>query len=138
MAGCTVVGYTGIEMPWKRQRLTAHRHPELVTHVFSVCTPYTAPHEEYVSTEDLVKNQLPQFAYQLHLASGEVEKVVNDEQSIRQFLKGMYGGRGPSGEYAFDPCKGVLSENLPLIGDNKLLDGKVRPKLHYSGHIRQL
>jgi soluble epoxide hydrolase/lipid-phosphate phosphatase len=74
----------------------------------------------------MVKNQLPQFAYQLHLASGEVEKAVDDEQSIRQFLKGMYGGRGPNGEVAFDPCKGVLTENLPVIGDSRLLNGKVR------------
>jgi len=107
-----------------------YRHPELVTHVFSVCTPYTPPRKEYISTEDLVKTQLPQFAYQLHLASGEVEKFVNDEQSIRQFLKGMYGGRGPNGEIAFDPCKGILEENLPTIGDSRLLDGKVRSKLH--------
>lgn len=101
------------------------RHPELVTHVFSVCTPYTPPHKEYVSTEDMVKTILPQFQYQVHLASGEVEKSVKDEQSIRQFLKGMYGGRGPNGEYAFDPCKGVLVDNLPLIGESKLLNGKV-------------
>ncbi|KAF2678198.1 alpha/beta-hydrolase [Lentithecium fluviatile CBS 122367] len=103
----------------------AQWHPELVTHVFSVCTPYTPPHKEYISLEDLVKNQLPQFAYQLHLASGEVEKIVNDEQSIRQFLKGMYGGRGPNGEYSFDPRKGVLVENLPMIGDSKLLNGEI-------------
>jgi hypothetical protein len=55
-----------------------------------------------------------------------VEKIVNDEQSIRQFLKGMYGARGPKGEIAFDPEKGVLSENLPSIGESKILNGKVR------------
>lgn len=68
---------------------------------------------------------MPQFAYQLHLASGEVEKSVKDEQSIRQFLKGMYGARGPSGELAFDPEKGVLAENLEKVGDSKILNGKV-------------
>jgi hypothetical protein len=129
---------TRIKTLWKRKSLTVHRYPELVTHVFSVCTPYTAPHKEYLSTEDLVKNQLPQFAYQLHLASGEVEKVVNDEHSIRQFLKGMYGGRGPNGEIAFDPCKGVLADNLPSIGDSKLLNGKVRSNFYCPGPIRQL
>ncbi|KAF1847363.1 alpha/beta-hydrolase [Cucurbitaria berberidis CBS 394.84] len=103
----------------------AQWYPDLVSHVFSVCTPYSPPHDEYFSVEDLVKGPLPQFAYQLHLASGEVEKTVKDEQSIRQFLKALYGGRGPNGELAFDPEKGVLAENLPTIGESRLLNGKV-------------
>lgn len=69
---------------------------------------------------------MPQFAYQLHLASGEVEKVIKDEETIRQFLKGMYGARGPNGEVMFHPGKGVLAENLGKLGEGKLLDGKVR------------
>jgi hypothetical protein len=101
------------------------RYPNLVSHVFSVCTPYTAPSEKYMSTEDLVKGPLPQFAYQLHLASGEVEKIVKDEQSIRQFLKGMYGAKGPNGEITFDPEKGILGENLTIIGESRVLNGKV-------------
>jgi hypothetical protein len=72
---------------------------------------------------------LPQFAYQLHLASGEVEKSVNDEKSIRQFLKGMYGGKGPDGEIVFEPEKGVLLENLEKVGDNRLLNGEVSDDL---------
>ena len=88
--------------------------------------PYTAPHDKYFSTEDLVRGPLPQFAYQLHLASGEVEKSVNDEQSIRQFLRAMYGARGPNGELVFDPEKGVITEHLPKIGESRILNGKVR------------
>jgi hypothetical protein len=110
----------------------AQWYPDLVSHVFSVCTPYTAPHREYFSTEDLVKGQLPQFAYQLHLASGEVEKSVKNEQSIRQFLKGMYGARGSNGELAFDPEKGVLAENLPVIGESRILNGEVSDVFLYS------
>lgn len=72
---------------------------------------------------------MPQFAYQIHLASGEVEKSVKDEQSIRQFLRGMYGARGPNGELAFDPEKGVLAENLPKIGESRILNGKVSSKI---------
>jgi pimeloyl-ACP methyl ester carboxylesterase len=102
----------------------AQWYPDLVSHVFSVCTPYTAPHDKYMSTEDLANGPLPQFAYQIHLASGEVEKIVKDEQSIRQFLRGMYGAKGPKGEIAFDPEKGVLGENLPSIGESKVLNGK--------------
>jgi len=102
----------------------AQWYPKLITHVFSVCTPYTAPSDKYFSTEDLVKGPLPQFAYQVHLASGEVEKSVNDEQSIRQFLSGMYGAKGPNGEVTFVPEKGILVENLPKIGESKILNGK--------------
>jgi hypothetical protein len=107
------------------EKINRCRHPELITHVFAVCTPYTAPHRDYISVEDLANGPLPQFAYQIHLASGDVEKSVNNEQSIRQFLKGLYGARGPNGELAFDPMKGVLAENLPLIGESKILSGKV-------------
>ncbi|KAJ4315602.1 hypothetical protein N0V94_005857 [Neodidymelliopsis sp. IMI 364377] len=103
----------------------AQWHPQLVSHVFSVCTPYTAPNEKYFSTEQLVKGPLPQFAYQLHLASGEVEKSVDDEKSIRQFLRGLYGARGPNGELAFDPEKGIIAENLEKVGESKVLNGEV-------------
>jgi hypothetical protein len=67
----------------------------------------------------------------LHLASGEVEKTVNDEKSIRQFLKGMYGGKGPDGEIVFEPEKGVLLENLEKVGDNRLLNGEVSDDLSF-------
>lgn len=87
------------------------------------------PQEEYMSNEVLVEKYLPQFGYQIHLASGEVEKHVNDEQSIRQFLRAIYGGRTPSGEVAFDPNKGLLVEKLPDIGESKLLYGKVSGSL---------
>jgi soluble epoxide hydrolase/lipid-phosphate phosphatase len=113
--------YRGGFVVWR----AAQWYPELVSHVFSVCTPYTAPHKVYFSTEDLVKGRLPQFAYQLHLASGEVEKSVKDEQSIRQFLRALYGARGPNGELGFDPEKGVLTENLPIVGESTILNGKV-------------
>jgi hypothetical protein len=115
----------------------AQWYPDLVSHVFSVCTPYTAPHRVYFSTEDLVKGQLPQFAYQLHLASGEVEKSVKDEQSIRQFLRGMYGARGPKGELAFDPERGVLAENLSIIGESRILNGKVSSTFQSLNHERR-
>lgn len=100
-------------------------YPELVTHVFSICTPYIPPHNKFVSTEDLVKGPLPQFAYQLHLASGELEKSIKDEQALKQFLRGVYGARGPKGELAFDPEKGIIVENLPKMGESRILAGKV-------------
>ena len=61
----------------------------------------------------------------MHLASGEVEKSVNDAASIRQFLQGVYGARGPRGELVFDPEKGVLVENLGKVGESRILNGEV-------------
>ncbi|KAF1925722.1 alpha/beta-hydrolase [Didymella exigua CBS 183.55] len=104
---------------------TALWYPDLVSHVFSVCTPYTAPNKQFFSIEQLVKGPLPQFAYQLHLASGEVEKSVYDETTIRQFLKGIYGATGPNGEPAFEPYRGVIKENLAKVGESKILNGEV-------------
>ncbi|OCK75699.1 alpha/beta-hydrolase [Lepidopterella palustris CBS 459.81] len=103
---------------------TAEWHHELVTHVFSVCTPYTEPQKHYYSTEDLVKGPLPQFGYQLQLAGVEVEAKIQSKEKIRQFLNGMYGGKGPNGELAFDPAKGLLFENLPKLGKGKFFSDK--------------
>jgi soluble epoxide hydrolase / lipid-phosphate phosphatase len=106
---------------------TVLHHPELVSQVFSVCTPYNTPDKEYRSTEDIVKNLVPQFGYQLQLASGEVEKRVKSREDIRQFIKGMFGERGPNREHMFSPFRGVVYENLPKIGDTGILDPKVSP-----------
>jgi soluble epoxide hydrolase / lipid-phosphate phosphatase len=100
-------------------------HPELVSHVFSVCSPYDTPKTRYMSTEALVKGPAPQFGYQLHLESGEVEKRITSKQDIRQFLSGMYGGRGPNRELLFSPEKGILFENLAKIGPSPLITDKV-------------
>jgi soluble epoxide hydrolase/lipid-phosphate phosphatase len=105
--------------------LIIFRHPDLVTHAFSVCTPYVEPHKDYYSMEDLVKGPLPQFGYQLHLAGPEVEAALQSEEQIRQFLNGIYGGKGPNGELGLDPAKGVLIENLPKLGKGRLFSDKV-------------
>lgn len=99
-------------------------YPDLISHLFAVCTPYAPPTRRYISTEQLVKGPAPQFGYQLHLASGEVESRINSEESIRQFLNGMYGSRTPSGEVTFSPQKGVLFDNLPKVGQSKLLSDR--------------
>lgn len=63
-------------------------HPELVTAVFSVCTPYQPPTKSFVSL-DMVVDRAPQFGYQKHLAGLEVEKAIDSPEKIRQFLNGM-------------------------------------------------
>lgn len=54
-----------------------------------------------------------------------MEKSVNSETTIRQFLQGVYGARGPEGEVVFDPEKGVLVENLGKVGESRILNGEV-------------
>lgn len=44
-------------------------------------------------------------------------------------MRGIYGARGPNGEVAFDPEKGVLVENLGTIGESRILNGKVSDNL---------
>ncbi|TKA34424.1 hypothetical protein B0A54_15256 [Friedmanniomyces endolithicus] len=90
--------------------------PELVSHVFSVATPYMGVQERYVSNEELVKGPLPQFQYQVQLSSEEekVEKVVQGEVRMRRFLTGMYGGKAKSGRVALTPEYGV---DLEMVAD---------------------
>lgn len=95
--------------------------PDLVTHVFSVCTPFAAPLKHFISLEDIVKGPLPQFGYQLHLASPEVEGRVKSKEDIRKFLNGLYGARGSNSELPFTPEKGVLFDVMSKVGETPLM-----------------
>ncbi|KAK5128039.1 hypothetical protein LTR85_005156 [Meristemomyces frigidus] len=109
---------------------TAQWYPELVTHVFSVATPYWGPTENFITTEELVKGPAPQFGYQLQFGSEDqkVERVVQGEERIRKFFKGMYGGRPKSGRALMSPEKGVdlgvieedEIEMTPLLNEEEL------------------
>ncbi|KAJ5468978.1 hypothetical protein N7475_006730 [Penicillium sp. IBT 31633x] len=96
-------------------------HPELVSHLFTVCVPYARPMAENISLEDLVRTVAPHFAYQLHFASGELEKVIRSKAEIRQFLLALYGGRTEAGESGFDANKGVLVDKLGGLKLSRLL-----------------
>lgn len=100
-------------------------HPQLVTHLFSVCTPFTPPSKEYRSLEFYIKQGiLSNFTYQLRLADGQIECLKSKNQ-IRQFLNGMYGGRGPNGEFAFDTREGVYLNRLPLLEKTQLVSNDI-------------
>ena len=101
-------------------------YPEFVTHLFVVCTPYWAPTKELKSLEELVKTRLPNFGYQLQLASGDIEKVIASRDQLRQFLNALYGGRGPNGELGFTAEEGLLVQNLLKLGPSRLISAKVR------------
>ncbi|OBT76706.1 hypothetical protein VF21_03879 [Pseudogymnoascus sp. 05NY08] len=83
--------------------------PQLVRGLVVVCTPFDSPKPgaPYVSVEDLVAGPLPQFAYQLTLASGEVERKVRSLEEVRGFLNAVYGGRSREGKFGFDATGGV-------------------------------
>ena len=99
-------------------------HPDFVTHLFSVCTPYWAPSKEYVSIETLVQSgKMPNLAYQLQLASGTVEEKIKSRDQIRQLLNGMYGGMSPDKERAFDVKDGIRFDLFPRLQQTKLVDG---------------
>jgi pimeloyl-ACP methyl ester carboxylesterase len=74
------------------------------------------PHSTYVPA-----SALPNFKYQIHLASGEVEKVVAGEKKIREFLNGMYGGKTVSKRPMFSVAHGVYFDELEGIGPSPLL-----------------
>ena len=95
----------------------AQWHPDLVTHIFSVCTPYFKVHDQYVSVEAMTKTGVPQFGYQLQFGSPDykIEKVVTDETKMRKLLKGFYGGRAQSGKMFMTPEQGI---DLILVEDD--------------------
>jgi soluble epoxide hydrolase/lipid-phosphate phosphatase len=103
----------------------AQFYPSLVSHLFVVCTPYNVPHKEYISIEDLVKGPMPQFGYQLHLASGEIEKKVTTKEDMSAFIRGVYGARTPRKEVVFSPTKGILLNKLHELGPTWVMSDKV-------------
>ena len=98
----------------------------LVKAVFSICTPYELPRPIYTPLKQLVAKQVPNFTYQLHFASGELEKAIQSPEQIRTFLNSLYGARtitndGSRGESAFDAGGRVKLSLLPRMGKTRLL-----------------
>jgi soluble epoxide hydrolase/lipid-phosphate phosphatase len=104
---------------------TAQWYPELVTHVFSVCTPYAAPSQSFLSLNDMVSGPLPQFGYQIQLAGPKLEAKVKSYSQVKSFLKALYGGRSEQGKPCFRPETGIDTEALETIGVAPSLDGEV-------------
>ncbi|UNI14275.1 hypothetical protein JDV02_000920 [Purpureocillium takamizusanense] len=97
-------------------------YPELLKGVFSVCTPFNAPMKPWLPLQDLIAmGKLKNFTYQLQLAGPDVEKEIQGEEKLRQFLNGMWGGSGPNRERALIPEQGVLLDNLPKLNRTVLL-----------------
>jgi pimeloyl-ACP methyl ester carboxylesterase len=100
----------------------AQYYPSLIYAVFSICTPYNPPLEKYEPLDMLISKRLPNFGYQAHFASGEIEAHVQSKAEIRQFLNNMYGARTTdTHEFAFDANKGVDLPRQARVGKTKLL-----------------
>ena len=65
--------------------------------------------------------KLPNFGYQLQLASGRLEEAIRSKEQIKQFLNGMYGGRTPNGQPGFSVTSGVNLEALSQLSPTKLV-----------------
>lgn len=105
---------------------TAQWCPEVVTHVFSVCTPFAPTSDKFISTADIVRGPYPQFGYQLQLAGPDVQAGIQTRDDIRHFLNGMYGGRTEDQQVLFNPETGINLGVLSSIGNAPLFNEEVR------------
>ncbi|OQE27268.1 hypothetical protein PENSTE_c004G05071 [Penicillium steckii] len=96
-------------------------HPDLISHLFTVCVPFARPMEKDISLEDMVRTVAPHFAYQLQFASGDLEKVFKSKAEIKQFLSALYGGKTTKGEFGFEAEKGVLLDKAMDLKPSRLL-----------------
>jgi soluble epoxide hydrolase/lipid-phosphate phosphatase len=86
-------------------------YPKLISAFFSVCTPFQVPAPTYVPA-----SVMPNFRYQIQFGGPDLEKWCDSEDGrIRQYLNGMFGGRGPNGEPTFSVEHGAYIENLPIL-----------------------
>ena len=107
-------------------------HPELISHLFTVCVPYAPPRSQFTPLEDLVRTVAPNFTYQLQFAGGELEKVLRSKDEIKQFLCALYGGRTEDGQGGFDAEKGVLLDRVPKLKRSRLLSEEVSVVFYFT------
>lgn len=96
-------------------------HPDLVSHLFTVCVPFARPMDRDIPLDEMVRTAAPHFRYQLQFASGDLEKVIQSKAEIQQLLIALYGGRTPQREFGFVAEKGVLLDKLPYLKPSRLL-----------------
>ncbi|KAI1132929.1 Alpha/Beta hydrolase protein [Nemania abortiva] len=99
----------------------AQSYPELIRCVFSFCVPYLPPSAVRIDLAEMVK-KLPNFGYQVHLANGDAEKIVEKSpERIRGFINGLFGGTTPDGKPVFTVDVGVREENIDSIRQSPLM-----------------
>lgn len=108
----------GGSIAWRTQEW----HPDLISHLVVICTPYAAPAKKFVSLEEIVK-KLPNFKYQILLAGPEIEGAFKTREQVKTYLNAVFGGKGKNGEKGFSP-EGPIWENLGKIERTRLLSEK--------------
>lgn len=100
-------------------------YPTLVSHLFSICTPYFPPNPSYTPLLIITRSAVPNLSYQHQLASGTVEVSIQSPAEIRSFLNVIYGGRpGPAttgSDPAFVPEVGFRLTGLETFNKTRLL-----------------
>ncbi|KKA30917.1 hypothetical protein TD95_002614 [Thielaviopsis punctulata] len=103
----------------------AEWHPELVKAIFTICTPYVAPAEVFYDIDVIVKSgKAPSFGYQIQFRDGDIEKVANSRDTIRQFLAVLFGAHGPDGKMIFSTANGVPLADLHLATSSPLVSAE--------------
>ncbi|ERF71229.1 hypothetical protein EPUS_08147 [Endocarpon pusillum Z07020] len=95
----------------------AFYHPTLVTHVFSICTPYLAPQPTYTPLKLLTRTTVPNFSYQHQFSSGAIEESIQTRSQIKSFLNAAYGGKpADPALVVFNPNAGFNLAGLEKLG----------------------
>ncbi|KAK7744419.1 hypothetical protein SLS62_010143 [Diatrype stigma] len=109
---------------WFVWRLTRY-YPELIRGVFSICVPYRPPQPVKVTLEQVVA-RAPSWRYQLQIASGTTESIVQKSpERLRAFLNTLYGGTTPEGKPAFSTAVGVIEEDLDKVRPSPLVSSEM-------------
>ncbi|CAO1603446.1 hypothetical protein XANCAGTX0491_007032 [Xanthoria calcicola] len=69
--------------------------------------------------------RVPNFGYQLQLASGQLEEAIQSRGQIRQLLNALYGGVTSNGLPGFDVKTGVQLDRLPQLKHTKLMSERL-------------
>ncbi|KAG4032565.1 hypothetical protein MFRU_006g00360 [Monilinia fructicola] len=117
----------GAFLAWR----TAIYYPNLIRGIFTFCIPFFPPQPRVITLEEFVE-QLPDFKYQLQLASPVAETLAGkSEATIRGFLCSLYGGVTSEGLPGFDVSTGVIGERLEKINSTPLMTSEILD--HYVG-----
>ncbi|KAI9037826.1 epoxide hydrolase [Aspergillus affinis] len=96
-------------------------HPDLISHLFTVCVPYAPPQKKFFPLEEMVKKVAPHFSYQLQFSSGELEEPTRSKEGIKKFLSALYGGRTPEKEFVWAAELGISVERMERVLPSRLL-----------------
>ncbi|KAG2413081.1 hypothetical protein HFD88_010640 [Aspergillus terreus] len=95
-------------------------HPEVVSHLFTLCVPHVGIPTEWVDPETRVKKD-PSLAYTLQFISGDVEKHSQTSDGVKHVLNALYGGQLPNGDFGTS-LDGLKFDLIPHLERSILLD----------------